>query len=99
MNAFLKPGLMFAGGVAATLGLVALLGADNPPAAQPKPLDTQIVPIAGGMALVLSIHDRENNRLFLYQFPTRKDERVRLRGNIDLSATGKEELPAELKLD
>lgn len=82
-------------GVACTFALIALPGASKP-GQQERRIDTQIVPIGGGLALMLSIHDHEKNRLYLYLLPLEKDGKVQLRGNVDLSASGQPQLPAEL---
>jgi len=82
-------------GVVCTAALVVLPGAAEPEH-QPGELDTQIVPIASGLAMVLSITDHDAKRMYLYELPTKKEGKVVLRGNVDLSATGQEQLPAEL---
>lgn len=97
MQGLIRSGLMFMGGVACTITLMAMLGADHP-AAQNRQLDTEVIPIAGGMALVLSINDRANNKLYLYELPVKKDRPVNYRGHIDLSAVGQDTLPAQLNI-
>jgi len=89
------PSFLF--GAACTIVLAMLLGAAGPDE-QARWRDTQIVPIAGGIALMLSIHDHDKDRLYLYQLPVKKGGKVQLRGNVDLSATGQEQLPAELNI-
>ncbi|MCC5830718.1 MAG: hypothetical protein JJU36_14825 [Phycisphaeraceae bacterium] len=67
---------------------------------QPVQRDTQLVPIMGGLAMFLSVTDHSSQTMFLYQMPQEeKDAQVKLVGSIDLSATGKETLPAKLDFD
>jgi hypothetical protein len=99
MNRNTKFALPFILGVGLTTGLMLLLGAAAPQ--DPKTdRETQLVPIAGGLAIVLAITDQEKDKLYLYKLPAGKDGgNVELKGSIDLSATGQKQLPAELDLD
>ena len=93
---FVMPFLL---GVGLTIASITLLGAAASQEIE-NDRDTQIVPIAGGLALILAVNDHKTDRLYLYEIQNKKDGgKVELRGNIDLSATGKEQLPGEMDLD
>ena len=92
---FVTPFLL---GVGLTIGLAVLPGAAEPQERE-NTLDTQVVPVAGGLAMLLAINDHDKNRLYFYNLPGKKDSKVELRGSVDLSAVGQEELPSELKSD
>ncbi|EMI54541.1 hypothetical protein [Rhodopirellula sallentina] len=80
-------------GAALTLVAMTILGAAAPQEANDGH-DAQIVPIAGGMVLMLAVNDREEDRLYIYEMEGEKTgDQIKLKGSIDLSATGKELLP------
>lgn len=89
----------FVFGVGFTIASIALLGAAAPQEVK-SDRDTQIVPIAGGLALMLAVNDRKEDRLYIYKLQGKKDGgKAELRGSIDLSATGQEQLPGEIDMD
>ena len=93
---FIVPFLL---GAVLSVTVICLLGAATPPQNKSHH-STQIVTIAGGLAWGLAVTDHEEDRLYFYKLPSKKDEgKVELKGNIDLSATGKDELPADFSLD
>lgn len=94
-TSFVAPFLL---GVGLTIALTVLSGAANPEEHK-NTLDTQVLPIAGGLVLMLAINDHDKDRLYLYKFPTEKDGKVKLSGSIDLSAVGKKELPGKIDMD
>ena len=86
-------------GVGLTIASIILLGAASPKEAMSN-RDTQIVPIAGGLALILAVNDHETDRLHLYQIQNKKEGgKVLLKGSIDLSETGKDVLPGEIDME
>jgi len=95
MNHNTKSALPFILGVGLTMGLMFLLGADAPEKREIN-RETQLVPIAGGLAIMLAVTDQEKDKLYLYKLG---DKKVELKGSVDLSATGQKQLPAELDLD
>ena len=86
-------------GVGLTIASITLLGAAAPQEAK-SDRDTQIVPIAGGLAMILAVNDHKEDRLYIYELQRKKEGgKVELRGSIDLSATGQEQLPGKFDLD
>ena len=82
-------------GAVLTMAAMTFLGAAAPQEVH-NGHDTQIVPVAGGMALLLAVNDREQDRLYIYNMVGDKEgDKVKLKGSIDLSATGKKLLPKE----
>ena len=91
----LQSTLTFFFGVICTLVVVVLLGAEGP-GEQRQQVSTQIIPVMGGMGLLLSVTDHAEQHVYIFELPTKNDETVKLFGSIDLSATSQGTLPAEL---
>ena len=101
-------------GVGITIASIISLGAATPatPEKTANDRDTQVVALAGGLAIMLAINDHTTDTLYLYQVEEekeggkeeggkddkKKNVTVTLSGSIDLSATGKDQLPSSVDM-